>query len=323
MSLNCSIHLITGGAGFIGSNLISELINKGDYVICVDNFLTGNKENISKWLKHPKFTLINQTILDDLKLKVNYIWHLACPPSPKYYYQNPIETSKIIYLGTLNLLELAKNNNAKFLFASSSEIYGHSKIIPMHEELCGEVLTLSKRSCYSEAKRLGETLCFDYQRKFGLNIKIARIFNTYGPGMSLNDGRVINTFVVNALNNKSIMINGDGKQTRSFCYVDDIIEGILKLMFSKFDGVFNLGYPEEITILELAETILNKLNSNSDIVFNKIDKDEPLRRKPSINKARKFLYWEPRVNLDNGLNKTIHFFNSLIHKNNIFNKKNN
>ena len=307
---NENIHLITGGAGFIGSNLIAKLIDEGNQIICVDNLLTGNFRNISKWLQKPNFSFINQCILEEVVLSSNikYIWHLACPPSPKYYYANPIETSKIIFLGTLRILELAKINKAKLLFASSSEIYGNSLSIPMHEELCGLVNTSSTRGCYSESKRLAETLCYDFKRKYDLNIKIARIFNTFGPRMSSTDGRVVYTFIVNAIKNKSLNINGDGKQTRSFCYVDDIIEGMISLMYSPHNEVFNLGYPEEISVLDLAKKILKKVNSNSNLVFKDACNDDPLRRKPSITKAKEKLHWEPKISFDDGLNSTIKFF---------------
>ncbi len=309
---NENIHLITGGAGFLGSNLVARLIKEGNKVICVDNLLTGNFKNISKWLKNPNFSFLNQCVSDKEILSSNfkYIWHLACPPSPKYYYENPIETSKIIFSGTLRMLELARKNKASMLFASSSEIYGHASSIPMHEELCGMVNTSSSRSCYSESKRLAETLCFDFHRKYNLDIKIARIFNTFGPMMSSTDGRVINTFIVNAIKNKPLKINGDGKQTRSFCYVDDMIEGITSLMYSSHNEAFNLGYPEEVSVLDLAKKILNKVDSKSNLVFTDRYSDDPLRRKPSIQKAKEKLNWEPKISLDDGLDSTIKFFSN-------------
>tara|TARA_B100000242_G_scaffold294385_1_gene277014 strand:- start:2900 stop:3868 length:969 start_codon:yes stop_codon:yes gene_type:complete len=312
---NRNIHLITGGAGFIGSNLISKLlINEGNQIICLDNLLTGNYENIRKWENNPNFLFLNQSVLEkkDFDFEFNYIWHLACPPSPKYYYKNPIQTSKIIYSGTLRILELAKKNKADFLFASSSEVYGNSLSIPMDEELCGMIKTSSNRSCYSESKRLAETLCFDFQRQYNLGIKIARIFNTFGPGMSTTDGRVINTFIVNAIKNLPLYINGDGNQTRSFCYVDDIIEGMISLMYSSHNGSFNLGFPQEISVLDLAKKILNKVESSSDLIFKEGYHDEPLRRKPSIQKAKKKLLWEPKISLEEGLDSTIRFFRELL-----------
>tara|TARA_B100000242_G_C43038720_1_gene484410 strand:+ start:116 stop:1078 length:963 start_codon:yes stop_codon:yes gene_type:complete len=307
------VHLITGGAGFIGSNLIKHLISEEKYIICLDNFLTSSNNNIKKWINYPNFRLINKSVIEELEIDVNYIWHLACPPSPKFYYKDPISTSKIIFEGTFKLLKLAKANKASFLFASSSEIYGKSLSLPLSEDCYGQVNTLNKRSCYSEGKRLAETLCYDFGRMYDLDIKIARIFNTYGPNMSNNDGRVINTFILNGLRNEDLHVHGLGEQTRSFCYIDDLVNGLINLMYSSFNGAFNLGNSDEISILNLAKTILHKLDSKSKIVFIEADEDEPNRRKPSLRKVKKYLNWEPTTNLNDGLEKTIKYFNEFSH----------
>ena len=308
------VNLVSGGAGFIGSNLIRNLLKRGEKVICLDNFLNGSYQNISKFSENTNFKLLTQSIIDEIDedINVNIIWHLGCPASPKYYYQNPIETSNIIFQGTLNMLNYALRKNAIFFFASSSEIYGEVENLPIKESDYGNVKTISSRSCYSEAKRLSETICYDFHRKYGLNVRIARIFNTYGPNMSMSDGRVINTFISNCILNRPLFIYGDGKQTRSFCYVDDLIKAFLLLRDMNFNKPINLGYPYEIKIKELADLIKNKTSSNSEIIFKKNNENEPYRRIPSIDLAEKILYWKPEISLDLGLEYTINYFKNLL-----------
>lgn len=314
LSSDQNINLVSGGAGFIGSNLIGYLLEKGEKVVCIDNFLNGSYQNIFKFIKNPNFRLIEQCIIEDLDEEINMIWHLACPASPKYYYQNPIYTSNIIFQGTLNLLKYALKKNAKFLLASTSEIYGEIKEFPIKENFYGNVKTTSRRSCYSEAKRLAETLCYDFYRKYSLDIRIARIFNTYGPNMSNTDGRVINTFITNCISNKPLFIFGNGDQTRSFCYITDLIEGLFLLKESDFIEPMNLGYPSEISINKLVEIIKTKTNSNSEIIFKKNNENEPFRRVPSIELAEKYLNWHPKVSLNLGLDYTIKYFIDQINK---------
>ena len=307
-----NINLVTGGAGFIGSNLIKNLLKKGENVICLDNFLTGFYQNIKKFSDNPNFRLINQSVIDSLNVDVNIIWHFACPASPKYYYQKPIETSKIIFEGTHNLLEYALKKNAMFFLASSSEIYGELETFPIKESYYGNVKTTSSRSCYSEAKRLSETICYDYYRKYDLDIRIARIFNTYGPNMSSSDGRVINTFIANCINNKPLFIYGNGNQTRSFCYIDDLIDAFFLLKNLSFKEPINLGYPSETKIIDLANLIKSKTDSASEIIFTKNNENEPFRRIPSIKSAKKYLNWQPETSLNLGLEYTINYFKDLI-----------
>lgn len=306
------VNLVSGGAGFIGSNLIEELLKRGEIVICLDNFLNGSYQNISKFSGNPNFRLISKSIIDEIDedININIIWHFACPASPKFYYQNPIETSNIIFQGTLNLLNYALRKKALFFLASSSEIYGEIENLPIKESHYGNVKTTSKRSCYSEAKRLSETICYDFHRKYGLDVRIARIFNTYGPNMSSDDGRVVSNFIIAALENKPMVINGDGKQTRSFCYVDDLIDGICKLYFLKspLDNPLNLGNPSEITINEIAEKISTIFEKNINITLRNLPQDDPIQRKPDITLAKKILGWEPKIDLLKGLTKTIEYF---------------
>ena len=308
------VNLVSGGAGFIGSNLIDKLLKKGENVICVDNFLNGSYQNISKYSKNSNFKIINQSIIDEIEedIKIDIIWHFACPASPKYYYQNPIVTSKIIFQGTLNLLNYALKNNAVFFLASTSEIYGEIEQLPIKESCYGNVKTTSNRSCYSEAKRLSETMCNDFHKKYGLDVRIARIFNTYGPNMSMSDGRVINTFICNCILNRPLFIYGDGNQTRSFCYITDLIKGFLKLRDSNFYNPINLGYPHEIKIKELANLIKQKTGSKSEIFLKKNNENEPYRRMPSIDLAKEHLNWAPEISLELGLDYTINYFNNLI-----------
>jgi len=301
--------LVAGGAGFIGSHLIKRLLKEGNYVICIDNLLTGQKENI-QFKKNFKF--INHDITNPIDIKVDEIYNLACPASPKQYFKYPIYTTKISVIGTLNLLELASKYNAKFLQASTSEVYGDPLVHPQHEEYLGNVNPIGPRACYDEGKRCAETLCSDFKREKNLNIKIVRIFNTFGPNMRKDDGRVISNFIIQALQNKNLTIYGDGTQTRSFCYVDDLVDGLIKMMDSKYFGPINLGNPEEYTILEVAKKIINFTNSKSSIQFlNKLE-DDPKLRKPDINKAKKLLNWYPKISFDEGLKKTIEYFKGKI-----------
>jgi len=313
-----SVNLVSGGAGFIGSNLIENLLKSGENVICVDNFLNGSYQNISKFSKNPNFKLLSQSIIDeicdDINVKIDIIWHLACPASPKYYYQHPIETSNIVFQGTLNLLNYALRKNAIFFLASSSEIYGETESLPIKESDFGNLKTTSNRSCYSEAKRLSETICYDFHRKYGLDVRIARIFNTYGPNMSISDGRVINSFVSNCILNRPLLIYGDGYQTRSFCYIDDLIKAFLLLKDINFNDPINLGYPHQIKIIELAELIKHKTDSDSEIILKKSNKNEPFMRMPSIQLAKELLNWEPEISLDLGLEYTINYFKNLLNK---------
>tara|TARA_B100000212_G_C27383841_1_gene538260 strand:- start:4842 stop:5774 length:933 start_codon:yes stop_codon:yes gene_type:complete len=303
-------NLVTGGAGFIGSNLINKLMQKGEKVICVDNFSTGNVENIKRWKNNSRFELIKEDILNPIKnIKVDRIWHLACPASPKYYLINPIETAKINFQGTLNMLKLARKLDAKFLLASTSEIYGNCETNPQDENYRGSVNTQGIRSCYKEGKRIAETLCFDYYLQFKTEVSIARIFNTYGPLLQKNDGRVISNFINQCLSNQPITINGNGNQKRCFCYVSDIISGLIKLMDSSYRFPINLGNPkEEFTIYEIAQKIKSKINYKTDLKYYPAKEDEPMLRKPNIQLAKTLLNWEPNINIDEGLNKTINFF---------------
>lgn len=301
--------LITGGAGFIGSNLIERLLKANSEVICLDNLTSGKKKNIDKFLLNSNFTFINQDITNKINIDTKEIWHLACPASPYNYQKDPVETSKINFLGTLNILENAKKFNSKLIFASTSEVYGDPENHPQDESYNGSVNPIGVRSCYTEGKRIAESLCFDFYRKNNLNIKIARIFNTYGPKMDPNDGRVISNFINRALNNQTLKIYGNGTQTRSFCFIDDLISGLIKLMNSKHNGPINLGNPyEEYNIKFIADKIIKMTNSKSNIIkIDSID-DDPKKRKPSIAKAKALLNWEPKIKLDKGLEFTIKYF---------------
>ena len=306
-------HLVTGGAGFLGSHLIDNLMKLNEKVICLDNFYTGDKSNISQWINHPNFELIRHDVTEPIQLEVNKIWHLACPASPIHYQLNPIKTSKTSFLGTYNMLGLARRVKADFLLASTSEVYGDPEINPQSEEYKGSVNTTGIRSCYDEGKRIAETLCSDYKRMHNINIKIMRIFNTYGPRMRPDDGRVISNFIVQALEGEKISINGNGKQTRSFCYVDDLIEGMMKLMNANLNTPVNIGNPENFTILELANKIRALINPSLEFKFNPLPQDDPLQRQPNIEKAKRELNWQPKISLDKGINLTIDWFkmNSL------------
>ena len=300
--------LVTGGTGFIGSHLCEKLLSFGNYVICLDNNFTGSLENIKHLRENPNFEFIRHDVTKELFLEVNEIYHLACPASPKDYQFNSIKTIKTNILGTLNMLGLAKRTKAKILLTSTSEIYGDPTISPQHEEYWGNVNPIGIRSCYDEGKRLAETLMMEYHRNCGVDTRIVRIFNTYGPRLNKNDGRVISNFIVQALENKPITIYGDGLQTRSFCYVNDLVDGLIKLMSSNYVNPVNLGNPNEITILDIAKVIVRMVGSNSEIEYKDLPSDDPTRRRPDITRAKNILDWEPKIGLEEGLEKTIKYF---------------
>jgi len=300
--------LVTGGAGFIGSHLCDRLIEAGHEVICLDNFYTGHKRNIAHLLNHPKFELIRHDVTEPIKLEVDQIYHLACPASPVHYQSNGIKTIKTNVMGTMNMLGLAKRVKARFLIASTSEVYGDPEIHPQSETYWGNVNPIGIRSCYDEGKRISETLAFEYHRQNGVDIRVARIFNTHGARMLENDGRVVSNFVVQALQGIPLTVYGDGSQTRSFCYVSDLVEGLMRLMNGEYIGPINLGNPGEYTILQLASTIQRMVNPDVDIVFKPLPQDDPRRRQPDITLARQWLNWEPQVQLEEGLSKTIAYF---------------
>jgi len=307
--------LVTGGVGFIGSHLCNFLLKKKNNIICVDNLHTSNLSNIKKLEKFKNFKFIKKNIFSSkLNIKVSEIYHLACPASPKNYQENPVNTIKTNVLGTINMLDLAKKNRAKILLTSTSEVYGDPLEHPQKEDYWGNVNPIGVRSCYDEGKRCAETLFYDYYRQYNLKIKIVRIFNTYGPNMSFNDGRVVSNFIGQCLIGKPITIYGKGLQTRSFCYVDDMVKGIYKMMNSndKVVGPINLGNPDEHTIIELAKKISQKLNKKSKIIYKALPKDDPIKRKPNINKAKTQLKWLPKVSIDEGLDKTISYFSKLV-----------
>ena len=306
-----SINLVTGGAGFLGSHLIDHLLKKGEKVICVDNYSTGSKLNIEHWIGHPKFELIRHDIIKPIHIEVSKIWHLACPASPVHYQYDPIKTSKTCFMGTLNMLGLAKRTNATMLLASSSEIYGDPQKHPQREIYRGNVNPIGIRSCYDEGKRISESLCFAYLRQNNTNVKVMRIFNTYGPRMFPNDGRVVSNFILKALNNDPLSIYGNGRQTRSFCYVDDLVEGMIKLMNSEQKGPINFGNPNELTIKELAELIIKKINPELNIKYEELPEDDPIKRKPDIDLAKQLLGWEPKISLSEGMDLTINYFRNL------------
>ncbi len=308
--------LVTGGAGFIGSHLVERLLSEGHEVLCVDNFFTGNKENIAHLLDNPYFELIRHDIVFPLFVEVDEIYNLASPASPVHYQYNPIKTIKTNVMGAINMLGLAKRVKAKILQASTSEVYGDPEVHPQPETYRGNVNPLGPRACYDEGKRAAETLFMDYHRQAGVRIKIIRIFNTYGPRMHPNDGRVVSNFIVQALQNKPITIYGDGTQTRSFQYIDDLIKGMLKMMDTEdsFLGPVNIGNPEEYQIIELAKKIIDMTGSRSKLEFKPLPADDPRKRKPDISMAREKLGWEPIVPLEQGLQKTIEYFDKLLQK---------
>tara|TARA_Y100000589_G_scaffold98220_1_gene92893 strand:+ start:2567 stop:3502 length:936 start_codon:yes stop_codon:yes gene_type:complete len=305
-------NLVTGGAGFLGSNLIDSLMISGEEVLCLDNFSTGQKINLKKWFNNPRFELIRHDITNPINLEVDRIWHLACPACPKSYQKNPIKTSKISFLGTYNMLGLARRVNARLLLASTSEIYGNPEIHPQAEEYNGSPNCIGVRSCYVEGKRISESLCFDYKRMHNCEIRIARIFNTYGPRMRPDDGRVISNFISQSLKNKPLSIYGDGTQTRSFCYVNDLIKGLILLMNSTYDGPVNIGNPLEIKIIDLAKLIIKKINPDLKTITSNLPEDDPIRRRPKIDLAKEKLNWVPQISIDEGLDKTISYFRNIL-----------
>jgi len=306
--------LITGGAGFLGSHLCDRLVSEGHDILCLDNFFTGNKMNISHLLGKSNFELIRHDIVQPIFLEVDEIYNLACPASPIHYQYNPVKTVKTSVMGAINMLGLAKRVKAKILQASTSEIYGNPSIHPQKEDYWGNVNTIGPRSCYDEGKRCAETLFFDYHRQNNVNIRVARIFNTYGPRMHPNDGRVVSNFIVQALRREKITVYGDGTQTRSFCYVDDLIDGLIKYMNSDddFTGPVNLGNPKELSIFKLAEMIVEMTGSISRIVFKPLPTDDPIQRQPDISLAKGLLKWEPKIDIHEGLNKTIEYFKKVL-----------
>ncbi len=308
--------LVTGGAGFLGSHLCERLLEAGNEVLCVDNFFTGTKENIAHFLSSPRFELIRHDVTFPLYLEVDEIYNLACPASPIHYQFDPVQTTKTSVHGAINMLGLAKRVRAKIFQASTSEVYGDPQVHPQKENYWGHVNPIGPRSCYDEGKRCAETLFFDYHRQHGLSIKVARIFNTYGPRMHPNDGRVVSNFIVQALRGEPITIYGNGTQTRSFCYVDDLVEAFQRLMQTPDDfvGPLNLGNPGEFTILELAEKVLKLCHSKSELIFKPLPSDDPRQRQPDIQLAREKLAWEPRISLDEGLVPTIAYFDALLNK---------
>ncbi len=308
--------LITGGAGFLGSHLSEKLLLEGNDVICADNFFTGNKENIEHLIDNPYFELLRHDVTFPLYVEVDEIYNLACPASPIHYQFDPVQTTKTSVVGAINMLGLAKRTRAKILQASTSEVYGDPDVHPQPETYKGLVNPIGPRACYDEGKRCAETLFFDYYRIYNLKIKVMRIFNTYGPRMDPNDGRVVSTFIMQALKNEDITIYGDGKQTRSFCYVDDLIEGMIKVMNSReeFTGPINVGNPDEFTMLELAEKVIELTGSNSKLKFLPLPQDDPVQRQPDITLATKELDWEPKIKLEQGLVKTIDYFKKIVEK---------
>jgi len=305
-------HLVTGGAGFVGSHLVDCLMERGDEVICLDNYFTGRKENIRHWIGHPNFELIRHDVTEPIKLEKDRIWHLACPASPVHYQFNPIKTAKTSFLGTYNMLGLARRVGARLLLASTSEVYGDPEVHPQPESYRGCVNTIGIRSCYDEGKRIAETLCFDYQRMHGVQVRVARIFNTYGPRMLENDGRVVSNFIVQALRGQPLTLYGEGTQTRSFCYVDDLVQGFLKLMESDNTGPMNLGNPGEFTIRQLAELVRDRINPSLEFVLEPLPQDDPLQRQPVIELAKSALNWYPNINLSEGLDATIADFKKRL-----------
>ena len=306
--------LVTGGAGFLGSHLCERLLNDGHEVLCVDNCFTGNKENIYHLMNHPRFEFMRHDITFPLYLEVDEIYNLACPASPIHYQLDPVQTTKTSVHGAINMLGLAKRVKAKIMQASTSEVYGDPTIHPQPESYWGNVNPIGRRACYDEGKRCAETLCFDYYRQHNLDIKVARIFNTYGPRMYMHDGRVVSNFIVQALYNEPITIYGEGEQTRSFCYVDDMIDGFVKLMNTEdgYTGPVNLGNPGEFTIKELAEKVIELTGSRSKLNFQPLPEDDPKQRKPEIDLAREKLDWQPSITLNEGLPRTIEYFDAYL-----------
>jgi len=306
--------LVTGGAGFLGSHLCDRLLKDGQDVVCVDNFYTGSKRNIQHLLENPFFELLRHDITFPLYVEVDRIYNLACPAAPIHYQNDPVQTTKVNVHGSINMLGLTKRLKARILQASTSEVYGNPTVHPQPETYLGSVNPIGPRACYDEGKRCAETLFFDYHRQYGIEIKVARIFNTYGPRMHPNDGRVVSNFILQALRGEAITIYGDGSQTRSFCYADDMVDGLIRLMNSPDDltGPINLGNPEEITILELADKIIKLTASRSEIIFKPLPTDDPRQRKPDITLAKEKLGWSPWTSLEEGLGKSIAYFDTLL-----------
>ncbi len=309
------INLITGGAGFIGSHLCERLLARGEEVLCLDNFFTGRKENIVHLCGHPKFEIIRHDVTTPLLVEVDRIYNLACPASPVHYQYNPVKTIKTNVMGALIMLGLAKRVKARILQASTSEVYGNPTVHPQQENYWGNVNPIGVRSCYDEGKRVAETLFFDYHRQNRVDIRVVRIFNTYGPRMLVNDGRVVSNFAVQALRGEPITIYGDGSQTRSFCFVSDLVEGLIRMMDCEdFTGPVNLGNPDEVTIKTLAERLLELTGSSSELVYKELPSDDPVRRKPDISQARERLQWQPTVPLSEGLERTVGYFSDLLER---------
>lgn len=306
--------LVTGGAGFLGSHLCDRLVSEGHDVLCVDNFFTGSKRNISHLLRKPNFELMRHDITFPLYVEVDYIYNLACPASPVHYQHDPVQTTKTSVQGAINMLGLAKRVKARILQASTSEVYGDPEVHPQPESYWGRVNPVGPRSCYDEGKRCAEALFFDYYRQHNLDIKVVRIFNTYGPRMDPADGRVVSNFIVQAIRGDDVTIYGDGRQTRSFCYVDDLIEGLVRVMNSErgFVGPVNMGNPDEFTMLDLAENVLNLVGGRSKLVFRPLPTDDPRQRQPDIALAKGELGWEPKVKLEDGLKQTVQYFRTLL-----------
>lgn len=305
--------LVTGGAGFLGSHLCERLLNEGHEVLCLDNFFTGRRKNVAHLISNPSFELIRHDVVDPFKFEVDQIYNLACPASPVHYQYNPIKTVKTSVMGAINCLGLAKRVGARILQASTSEVYGDPEVHPQPESYRGNVNPIGLRACYDEGKRCAETLFFDYHRENKVDVRVVRIFNTYGPKMLPDDGRVVSNFIVQALKGEDITIYGDGSQTRSFCYMDDLLEAMVRTMEQEQTvGPVNIGNPKEFTIRELAETILSKVQSSSKIVEMPLPADDPTQRKPDISKAQEILGWEPKIQLDQGLDKTIPYFKDIL-----------
>jgi len=303
--------LVTGGAGFIGSHLCDALLIRGDEVVCLDNFFSGSRDNVQQHRENPRFELIRHDVVEPILLEIDQIYHLACPASPIHYQYNPVKTTKTNVMGTLNMLGLAKRVGARLLLASTSEVYGDPEVHPQPEDYWGRVNPIGLRSCYDEGKRVAETLCFDYRRQNGVDARVVRIFNTYGPRMAADDGRVVSNFCVAALTGKPLLVYGDGSQTRSFCYVRDLVDGLIAAMNGEAEGIegpINLGNPDERTVLELAQKILSLTPPGPGIEYRDLPADDPVRRKPVIDRARKILWWRPTVSLDSGIRTTLESF---------------